>query len=72
MPVFHRIEVNIVTVALEIAVVTQRVLPKSPLPDSTLTFAGAAERAPLAGRNMFREFRFDQPPPCREIRISQR
>ena|SRR5215207_5435888 len=40
-PVFHRIEMNVIGVAREVALVAQRMLPIAALPDATLALAAA-------------------------------
>ena len=41
MPVFHRIDVNVIEVPIEVLLVADRVFPIAPLPNSALAFAGA-------------------------------
>jgi hypothetical protein len=45
---FDRIEVNIIEIPGEIAMVTQRMLPVPSLPNPALAFAGAAGGDPFA------------------------
>jgi hypothetical protein len=48
VPMFDRIEVNIIEMPGEIVIVTQRMLPVPSLPNPALAFAGAAGGDPFA------------------------
>jgi hypothetical protein len=70
MAVFHRIEVNVVDVTLKVALIAQRMLPKSALPNSPLAFAVPALRDLLMSWHAASEHRLDQAPARREIRVA--
>src|SRR5262249_39407145 len=70
MPMLHRIEMNVIGMAHEIAFVTQGVLPVASLPDAALALAAAARGNPFAKRQGVREPRFDQAPARGEIRVA--
>jgi hypothetical protein len=70
MPVFDRIEVDVIAMPLKIVLVTQGVLLVPPLPNPALSLAGTAGRDPFALGQTMRKSALDQPPPQREIRIA--
>ena len=70
MPVFDRIEMDVIEVPDKIVLVTQGVLPIPPLPNPALSLRGTAGRDPFAAGQTARKSAFDQPPPQREIRIA--
>ena len=70
MPVFDRIEMDVIEVPHKIVLVTQRVLPIAPLPNPTLSLGGTAGRDPFAAGQTARKSAFDQPPSQREIGIA--
>src|SRR5262245_5257826 len=70
MAVLHRIEVNVVGVALKIALVPYRVLPVSPLPNAPLILAVPAARNLLTLGQGSRELGLDQSPAQGEIGVS--
>ena len=70
MPVFDRIEMDVIEVPHKIVLVTQGVLPIPPLPNPALSLGGTAGRDPFAAGQTARKSAFDQPPPQREIGIA--
>ena len=70
MLVLDRIEVNVIDVPREIALVAQCVLPVTSLPNTAFVLAGAACRNLLLRRKSTRECRLYQPPASREISIA--
>jgi hypothetical protein len=72
MTVLDRIEVNVIAMPLEIALIPQGMFPVPPLPDAAFAFPLAAIRYPLACLDATREERLDQAPPRRIVCISRR
>ena len=72
MPVFDRIEVDVIDMPLKIDLVTQGALPIPPLPNPALSLGSTAGRDPFAAGQTMRKSALDQPPPQREIRIALR
>jgi len=67
-PVFDRIEMDVIDMPREVAVISDGVLPKSPLPKPEIAISKAFEieaRLNQGGAKMS----LDSPPPAREIRI---
>ena len=63
VPVFDGIVMDVINMALEIAVITNDVLPEPVLQDSPLPFLGATRGKPLTPRNPSREPCLDVVPP---------
>ena len=70
--VFHRIEVDVVDVALIVAFVANAMFPIAALPEAALGFVQATWRASFAGCDAPRKAGFDQPPTGRKIVIPRR
>src|SRR5689334_18984027 len=70
--VFHRIEMNVIDVALQIAIVTDRMFPVPALPKASLASRQLAGRPRRIQWEAARKAGFDQAPAQREIRISVR
>ncbi len=62
VPVFHRIEVNVIQMVLVISVITNAMLPKALLPKRRFPVTALTENLGKLG--------FDDPPTSREIRVS--
>jgi hypothetical protein len=70
MTVLDRIEMDVIDVPLQVPLVTQRMLPISPLPDPPLAFGGAALGDPFASGQSMRKAAFGQPPAGRKIGVA--
>ena len=66
---FDRIEVNVIKMAGKLVLVTQRMLPRPPLPDAAFAFGAAAGGECFIARQTKRESGFDQAPAHGEIRV---
>jgi hypothetical protein len=72
MPMFDRIEVDIVGVLREILFIAQRTLPIAPLPNTAFALFRAACGPAPAGRQAPRGLRLDQPPAQCKISVAFR
>src|SRR5580704_7412981 len=72
IPMFHRIEMDIVGMPREILFIAQSMLPIAPLQNAAFALLRAARGPALAGRQAAREHRLDQPPPQRKISVAFR
>ena len=59
---FDGVDVDVIDVTHEIALVANGMLPIAPLPDAPFALAGTAVGNPFAGREATRKRRFDEPP----------
>src|SRR5947208_5000022 len=57
-----RIDMDVIDVTPKIVLIADRMLPITPLPDAALALRGAASRNRLAGSEVARKRRLDQPP----------
>lgn len=72
MTVFHRIVVDVIEMPREVRVVTDAVLPVTPLPDAPLTLVDPAGIALLQFGYPTGKTGFDQTPPRRKVDIARR
>src|SRR5205085_3689690 len=72
MPMLNGIEVNVVDMTLQVGIVANGVLPKTTLPNSSLTSGNLAGAAPHVAGQTARESAFDQAPAQREIGVALR
>jgi hypothetical protein len=70
-PVLDRVDVDVVDMTSEVAIVLNGVLPIAPLPDAAFSFGHTALGNSFAGRQPAREARFDQAPARGKIRIAR-
>src|SRR5215510_9510459 len=70
--VFHRIEMNVIDVTLEVRIVSDCVFPKPSLPDSRFAPLYLAPRPQLRRRQLAGESAFDLAPASRELGIARR
>ncbi len=68
----HRIEMQVIHMTHVIPLIPNRMLPKSPLPDTPLATPRPYKRTPFGFRKLPREPRLDQPPTIGEISIAGR
>lgn len=68
--VLHRVDVAIIEMAREIAVVSDRVFPEAPLPQGSLAGAAAPRDIHAGSHERRREFRLDPAPALREIHVA--
>ena len=68
----HRIDMDVIDVIVEVAFVSDQMLPVAALPDAAFRFPDTRNRYMFSGRHKPGKFLFDQHPACREITIIPR
>ena len=64
------VDMDVIDVACEIALIADRMFPVAPLSDAAFASSGVAIGYPFAGREAVRECRFDELPARGEIRVT--